>query len=97
VGPSADGPNRTPTSNCPTIVGWAYIPDMQVFIFRSQIDTSVIAFTTRRGGGNLPAAYAPWELLERVAMLSGAPIAGVSGGSDSVLAGIQRNGFFLSS
>lgn len=85
-----------PTSNCPMIAGWPYIPDMQVFIFCSQIDTSVVGFTTRRGGGNLPVAYAPWELLDRVAMLPGAPIVGVSGGSDPVLAGIQRDGFFLS-
>jgi hypothetical protein len=32
---------------------------MQVFIFSSQIDTSVVGFTTRRGGGNLPVVYAP--------------------------------------
>jgi hypothetical protein len=72
------------------------ILDMQVFIFRSQIDTGVVGFTTRRGGGNLPVVYAPWELIDRVAMLPGAPIVGVSGGSDAVLAGIERNGWFLS-
>jgi hypothetical protein len=72
------------------------IPDMQVFIFRSQIDTSVVGFTRRRGGGNLPVVYAPWELVDRVAMLPGAPIVGVSGGSNAVLAGIERNGWFLS-
>ena len=85
-----------PAGNCPMIAGWPYVPDMQVFVFRSQIDTSVVGFTTRRGGGNLPAAHAPWGLIERVAMLPGAPIVGVSGGSDAVLAGIQRDGFFLS-
>jgi len=69
---------------------------MQVFIFHSKIDTSMVGFSRRRSGGNLPAAYAPWELIDRVAMLPGAPVAGVSGGSDAVLAGIQRDGFFLS-
>jgi len=55
----------------------------------------MVGYTTRRGGGNLPTAYAPWELIERVAMLPGASVIGSSGGSDEVLAGIQRDGFFL--
>lgn len=87
--------NPIPAGNGPMIVSGPWIPDMQVFIFRSKINPGMVGFTTRRGGGNLPAEYAPWEPLDRVSMLPGAPVAGVSGGSDAVLAGIQRDGFFL--
>ena len=68
---------------------------MQVFVFRSQTDTSVVGYTTRRGGGNLSAEFAPWLLLERVSMLPGMPVAGVRGGADVVIEAIRRDGFFL--
>jgi hypothetical protein len=77
------------------IAGCPYLPDMQVFVFRSQIDARVVGFTTRRGAGNLPAEFAPWLLLERVSMLPGMPVAGVRGGSDEVIEAIRRDGFFL--
>ncbi|MGA3004116.1 MAG: hypothetical protein ABSE20_20575 [Acetobacteraceae bacterium] len=66
---------------------------MQVFVFRSRRDTSVLGFTTRRGGGNLPAEFAIWEPVERLSLLPGIPVAGAAVGSETILADIQRDGF----
>jgi hypothetical protein len=68
---------------------------MQVFVFRSRKDDFIVGFTTRRGGGNLPEEFAPWALLNKMAMMPNTDVAGVSVGSDAILAGIQQDGFVV--
>jgi hypothetical protein len=69
---------------------------MHVFVFQAQRRNSTIfGFTTRRTGSNLPEAFGPWVLASQGAVHSGDPIAGVPGGADTVLSGIEREGFFI--
>jgi hypothetical protein len=62
---------------------------MQLFIFQSETDGDVAAFTPQSDGGNLPIELAPWK------SLGGPAIAVVKDGSDIILEGIKQDGFFL--
>jgi hypothetical protein len=70
---------------------------MHVFVFQSQRKNSTkVGFTTRRTGANLPAEFGPWSMVSQAALHAGDPVAGVPGGAETVLTGIQRDGFFIS-
>lgn len=66
-----------------------------VFMFRSEKDGGVLAFTDDRDGGNLPADLAPWVPLGGNALPIGDGVGDALGGVDAVLDGISRDGFFL--
>ena len=74
----------------------SYYPGMQTFTFKSEADHTVVGFTSHRDGGNLPAEFAPWKLMAEEVMQPGGHIAGVNGGTTAVLAGLNREGYFLS-
>jgi hypothetical protein len=54
-----------------------------------------VGFTTWRTGANLPGEFAPWSMIGQGALHAGDPVLGVPGGADTVLSGIQREGFFI--
>jgi hypothetical protein len=62
---------------------------MQIYIFISESQPSVRAFTEDGTGGNLPREYAPW----RAANAGRAMLIGSA--SDPVAKAVQRDGFFL--
>jgi hypothetical protein len=68
---------------------------MHVFTFRSQARPNLAGFTTRRSGSNLPEELGPWRLVSQGAMHAGDVTPGVWGGADAVLAGIDREGFYI--
>ena len=68
---------------------------MHVFTFRSQARPDVAGFTTWRTGSNLPEELRPWVFVSQGAMHSGEPVTGIYGGADTVLAGIERDGFYV--
>jgi hypothetical protein len=68
---------------------------MQLFTFRSQRDIGVTAFTAQKDGGNLPPDFQPPQPLTEVDVMPDTTIAGVTEGSNAVLAGVQRDGFFV--
>jgi hypothetical protein len=70
---------------------------MHVFVFRSRIYLGITGFTTWRTGENLPKETGPWLFVSQGAMNAGNPVDGIRGGSDVVLAGIERDGFYLGS
>jgi hypothetical protein len=70
---------------------------MQVFIFSSEKDGDIVAFTEDPDGRNLPVELAPWHALSGSAMQirPGNRPTGVSGNMDAVTDGIARDGFYL--
>jgi hypothetical protein len=68
---------------------------MQVFVFYSEKDGDIAAFTNDQDGQNLPAEFAPWKPLGGGAMRVGDNLAGASGRGNAVMDGIARDGFFL--
>ena len=68
---------------------------MHVFTFRSETYPGLNGFTTRRSGANLPEEFGPWVLAGQRAMHSGDPVPGVYRGADTVLAGIESDGYYL--
>jgi hypothetical protein len=70
---------------------------MHVFTFRSRTYPGITGFTTWRSGANLPEETGPWVLVGQGAMHAGGPVTGIRGGADAVLAGIDRDGFYLGS
>jgi len=68
---------------------------MLLFVFQSEKDANVTAFTAQRDGGNLPAEFAPWKLLSGGTVRTGANVGGVARGVDAIQAGIARDGFFI--
>jgi hypothetical protein len=68
---------------------------MQVLVFQSERNRAVTAFTGRRGGGNLPAEFAPWKLVSGGEIRTGANVGGVARGVDAIQNGIARDGCFL--
>jgi hypothetical protein len=69
---------------------------MHVFVFQTQRRNSTkVGFTTWRSGANLPVEPAPWSMVSQGAMHTGDPLIGVPGGADTVLIGIERDGFFI--
>jgi hypothetical protein len=68
---------------------------MHVFTFRSETHPGMTGFTTRRTGDNLPQEFGPWLPVSQGAMHAGDPVTGVYRGADAVLAGIDRDGFYI--
>jgi len=68
---------------------------MHVFIFQSRVRPDLTGFTTWRTGSNLPEELGPWAFMGQGAMHAGDPVTGVYGGANTVLAGIERDGFYV--
>jgi hypothetical protein len=68
---------------------------MHVFTFRSETCPDITGFTTKRSGANLPEDLGPWLLVGQGALHAGNPVTGVYRGADTVLAGIERDGFYI--
>jgi hypothetical protein len=68
---------------------------MHVFTFQSRARPNLVGFTTRRTGSNLPEELGPWAFVSQGAMHPGDPATDVYGGADTVLAGIDRDGFYV--
>jgi hypothetical protein len=68
---------------------------MHVFIFQSRARPEMAGFTTRRTGANLPEELGPWAIVRQGSMHAGDPVTGVYGGAKTVLAGIERDGFYV--
>jgi hypothetical protein len=68
---------------------------MHVFTFRSHVRPEVTGFTTRRTGANLPEELGPWVLVGQGAVHAGEPVSGVYRGADTILTGIERDGFYI--
>lgn len=68
---------------------------MHVFTFRSETYPDITGFTTRRSGTNLPEDFGPWLLAGQGALHAGDPVPGVYRGADTVLAGIEQDGFYI--
>jgi hypothetical protein len=68
---------------------------MQVFIFQSGKGHDIAGFTAECDGKNLPPELSPWEPLGDSAIHTGDPIAGLPGGANAVLTGIDRQGFYV--
>jgi hypothetical protein len=62
---------------------------MRAYLFASELDPSVSAFSNDGDGANLPAAYAPWRALNGGASLLVGP------SSMPILDAIKRQGFYL--
>ena len=69
---------------------------MHVFTFQSRTYPEITGFTTWRSGSNLPEEVGPWMFVRQGAIHPGDPVSGIYGGGDTVLAGIERDGFYLS-
>jgi hypothetical protein len=70
-------------------VGQAHVPVMRAYLFASELDPAVSAFSEDAEGANLPAAYAPWRALNGGASLLVGP------SSVLILEAIKRQGFYL--
>jgi len=62
---------------------------MKLYLFASEPQSSVMAFTADETGANLPAGYAPWIASGNRA---DDPI---DGGADPVSVMVRRDGYFL--
>jgi hypothetical protein len=69
--------------------GSCYRDVMQIYIFVSDLRTSIRAFTADTTGGNLPAEYAPWHAV------NGGRAMAAGSHQDPVVRAIARDGFFL--
>ena len=67
---------------------------MQVFIFQSEQRGDLAAFTQDWEGKNLPANGAPWKPRGGADIYPGDNIAGVIGGADVVISGVEQDGIF---
>ena len=72
-----------------------YIDQRHVFIFRSDQNHHLFAFTRSEGGFNLPGRFGPWQPVAHSAM-QGIIIGAAGEPSDVVLASIEARGFYLS-
>jgi hypothetical protein len=62
---------------------------MKIYLFVSETEPSVKAFTADQTGANLPASYAPWCISR-----SGSAVS-VGGDGDRVSVMVRRDGYFL--
>ena len=62
---------------------------MRAYLFASDLDPSVNAFSELATGGNLPAEYAPWRALNGGTSLLVGPA------SMKILETMKRDGFYL--
>ena len=60
-----------------------------VFVFISAMSRDLLGFTVDEAGGNLPAAYAPWERLSAGGALP------LNGSFDHVTIAIETQGYYL--
>jgi hypothetical protein len=67
----------------------AHVPVMRAYLFASDPDPAVSAFSEDASGANLPAAYAPWRALNGGASLLVGP------SSVLILEVMKRDGFYL--
>jgi len=67
---------------------------MDVFIFRSVADDLCIGFTQDKTGANLPSEFAPWQPAHHATLPPQVDAISISE-SDSVLAMIRMNGFYV--
>jgi hypothetical protein len=72
-----------------------HIDQWHVFIFCSDQNSRLFAFTRSTGGSNLPVRYGPWQLSHRSAM-HGTIVGAAGEPSDVVLSSIEARGFYLS-
>jgi len=68
---------------------------MHVFTVKSRARPDVTGFTTWRTDSNLPEELGPWDFGGQGAMHAGDPVIGVYRGAETVLAGIERDGFYV--
>ncbi len=64
-------------------------PVMRAYLFASDLDPSVNAFSELATGRNLPAEYAPWRALNGATSLLVGPA------SVQILEAMKRDGFYL--
>ena len=63
---------------------------MRIYVYMSDKDAQILAFTADASGGNLPGKHGPWTL-------GTAPDVFAMGGEDDpVSAAIRRDGYFIS-
>lgn len=71
---------------------------MQAFIFVSQKDLTLLAYSSKKDGSNLPPEWGPWTHANPAnpasAITPGGSLAGV-GAADPVIADLERQGFHL--
>ncbi len=67
---------------------------MRVFIFRSEKDPGILAYTPDKAGANLPAALAPWQPLGGNALMTGSFSADARA-SDPVSLDIREHGYSI--
>jgi hypothetical protein len=67
---------------------------MRVFIYQSQRDPGLFAFTNDRTGSNLPAELAPWRAFGGQAIASHRDFSGL-GDSDAVTAALEADGYYI--
>jgi hypothetical protein len=68
---------------------------MQIFIFQSEQRGDLAAYTRDWEGKNLPANGAPWKPRGGADIHPGDDIAGVIGGADVVICGVEQDGIAL--
>lgn len=61
---------------------------MPILVFESSLEPGLVGFTRADAGYNLPSAFAPWTQTGRIP--PGTEV------GDALLAGLLRNGFYLS-
>ncbi len=62
---------------------------MQIYLFASNSHPSVTAFTSDKGGSNLPADYAPWLVVNTNRTIC------IDPPSERIAEAIQQHGYFL--
>jgi hypothetical protein len=67
----------------------------ELFIFSSEQNAHLFAFTRNTTGSNLPIRYGPWQPSKRLATQH-AIIGAANEPSDVVMASIETRGFYLS-
>jgi hypothetical protein len=70
------------------ITQWT-VPSMQIYIFVSDLHSSIRAFTSDATGGNLPTEYAPWHAV------NGGRAMAIGSDRDPLARAVAQDGFFL--
>jgi hypothetical protein len=68
---------------------------MHVLTFRSRVRPEITGVTPWRTGANVPEDFRPRVLAGQRALHVGDPVTGIYRGADTVLAGINRDGFYI--
>jgi len=67
---------------------------MDVFIYRSVADDLCIGYTQDKTGANLPSKFAPWQPAHHATLPPQVDTVAIIG-SDSILAAIRTNSFYV--